>query len=92
MKELELLQQKLEQLIKRFSALQAEKEKWEQAGMRQAEIITALQTRIDTLESELQLKSVALSASGKHTESDKEQLKQHLDKVIREIEKNIELL
>lgn len=92
MKELELLQQKLEQLIKRFTALQAEKERLEQAGQKQAGIISELQAKIAALESELQLKSVALSASGSHSEEEKQKLKIHLDRVIREIEKNIELL
>ncbi len=92
MKELELLQQKLEQLIKRFAALHAEKERLEQAGNRQAGIITALQNKIAALESELQFKSVALSTSGAHSDEEKQKLKTHLDRVIREIEKNIELL
>lgn len=92
MKELELLQQKLEQLIKRFAALQAEKEKLELAGQRQAGIITELKARITTLESDLQLKSVAISASGHYSEEEKQELKMHLDRVIREIEKNLELL
>ena len=92
MKELELLQQKLEQLIKRFTALQAEKERLEQVGRKQDGIITELRTKIAVLESELQLKSVAFSATGTHSEEEKQKLKIHLDHVIKEIEKNIELL
>jgi len=92
MKELELLQQQLEQLIKRFTALQAEKDKLELAGQRQAEIITELKARVTVLESDLQLRSVALSASGHHSEDKKLELRTHLDRVIREIEKNLELL
>lgn len=92
MKELELLQQKLEQLMKHFSASQAEKERLEKANVRQAAIIAGQEEKIAALETELQLKSVALSAGGIHTEAEKQKLKVHLDKVIRTIEKNIELL
>ena len=92
MKELELLQQKLEQLIKRFSALQAEKERMEQLNKRQAGIITAQEEKITALEAELQSSSVVLSASGTFSGLEKEKLKAQLDRVIREIEQNIELL
>jgi cysteine sulfinate desulfinase/cysteine desulfurase-like protein len=90
MKELELLQQKLEQLLKRYAALQANVSRLEKTNARQAVVIEEQQTKIETLQKELQLKSVALSAT--YTGSDKDQLKQHLDKVIIEIEKNLELL
>jgi|GEM_PF-1778635 len=92
MKELELLQQRLEQLIRRFTALQAEKERMDKALARQAEIISGQQETINRLEQELQLKTVAGSVAGTASPAEKEQLKQHLDQVIREIEKNIELL
>jgi hypothetical protein len=90
MKELELLQQKLEQLLKRYAALQANASRLEKMNSRQAAVIEEQQTKIETLQKELQLNSVALSAT--YTGSDKDQLKQHLDKVIIEIEKNLELL
>jgi phage host-nuclease inhibitor protein Gam len=90
MKELELLQQKLEQLLKRYAALQANASRLEKINSRQAAVIEEQQTKIETLQKELQLNSVALSAT--YTGSDKDQLKQHLDKVIIEIEKNLELL
>lgn len=90
MKELELLQQKLEQLLKRYAALQANVSRLEKINSRQAAVIEEQQAKMDTLQKELQLKSVALSAN--YTGSDKEQLRQHLDKVIIEIEKNLELL
>ena len=90
MKELELLQQKLEQLLKQYAAVQANASRLEKINSRQTAVIEEQQTKIETLQKELQLKSVVLSAT--YTGSDKEQLKQHLDQVINEIEKNLELL
>lgn len=90
MKELELLQQKLEQLLKQYAAVQANASRLEKINSRQTAVIEEQQTKIETLQKELQLKSVVLSAT--YTGSDKEQLKQHLDQVITEIEKNLELL
>lgn len=90
MKELELLQQKLEHLLKRYAAMQAHVTRLETVNSRQAAVIQEQQGQMELLQKELQLKSVVLSAT--HAETDKEMLKQHLDKVIREIEKNIELL
>ncbi|MFA6056961.1 MAG: hypothetical protein WC756_02090 [Taibaiella sp.] len=90
MKELELLQQKLEQLLKQYAAVQANASRLEKINSRQAAVIEEQQTKMETLQKELQLKSVVLSAT--YTGSDKEQLKQHLDQVITEIEKNLELL
>lgn len=92
MKELELLQQRLEQLMKHFAAAQAEKERLEKNNLRQAALISEQEKTITKLETALQLKSVAISTAGAHTEEEKQQLKAHLDKVIRVIEKNIELL
>lgn len=91
MKELELLQQKLDQLIKRLAALQGEKDRLEQTCDRHAATISEQQEKIGALENALRLKSVALSASAAPT-GDKDQLKAHLNRVIREIEKNIEQL
>lgn len=90
MKELELLQQKLEQLLKNYAALQARAKRMEADHARQAVLIEEKQAKIETLQKELQLKSVAISATFSITEKD--QLKQHLDQVISEIEKNLELL
>jgi hypothetical protein len=90
MKELELLQQKLEQLLKQYAAVQANASRLEKINSRQAAVIEEQQTKIEILQKELQLKSVVLSAT--YTGSDKEQLKQHLDQVITEIERNLELL
>lgn len=91
MQELELLQQKLEQLLKRFVALQADQARLQQTVSRQTEIITDQKERILQLEKEIQLKSIVISASGTDGQ-EKEKLKKHLDNVIREIEKNIEML
>lgn len=91
MQELELLQQKLEHLLKRFVALQAEQTRLQQTVSKQTEIIADQKERIVQLEKEIQLKSVVISASGSDGQ-EKEKLKKHLDKVIREIEKNIEML
>lgn len=88
MKELESLQQKLEQLIKRYSALKAENERLEKMNAKQTEIIKAHEEKISALATELQMNSVAVAASG----DERQKLKQHLDSVIKEIEKNIELL
>lgn len=90
MKELELLQQKLDHLLKSYGTLQATYARLETANARQAATIEKQQLEIGTLQKELQLKSVAISAS--HSGPEKEQLKQHLDQVIAEIEKNLELL
>lgn len=90
MKELELLQQKLEHLLKRYAALQATATRLETAHARQVGIIREQALQISSLQKTLQLKSVAASAT--HSESEKEQFKQHLDQVIIEIEKNLELL
>ncbi|WP_118972767.1 hypothetical protein [Taibaiella koreensis] len=92
MKELESLQQKLEQLLKRHTALAGEKDRLEQLCDRHAGTISEQQDKITALETELRLKSVALSTAGTHAYKDKQQLKSHLERVIREIEKNIELL
>jgi hypothetical protein len=90
MKELELLQQKLEQLLKSYATLQARAKRMEQDNARQATVIDEKQAKIELLQKELQLKSIAISATFSTTEKD--QLKQHLDQVISEIEKNLELL
>lgn len=92
MKELELLQQKLEQLLKLFAASQADKERMEKANTRQAAVIAAQEEKIAALEQELQLRSVARSANGLLADDEKQRLKDHLDKLIQTIEKNIELL
>jgi hypothetical protein len=90
MKELELLQQKLEHLLKNHAALQLTLTRLETANAKQAATIEEQQGKIESLQKQLQLKSVAISAT--YSASEKEQLKQHLDQVISEIEKNIELL
>lgn len=92
MQELELLRSKLEQLIRRFSALQAENERMDKAHARQSEIISRQETEIEKLRAELRLHSVARSATGAFNREETERLKHYLDQVIREIEKNIELL
>lgn len=90
MKELELLQQKLDHLLKSYTALQLTTARLEAANAKQAATIEEQQGKIESLQKELQLKSVAISAT--YSASEKEQLKQHLDQVIAEIEKNLELL
>jgi len=92
MKELELLQQKLELLLKRYAAVLGEKERLEELCNRHTGTISDQQNKIAALETELQLKAVALSTTGTHAGEDKQKLKTHLERVIREIEKNIELL
>ena len=90
MKELELLQEKLQLLIKQYTALKTDTERLKKANDKRAAIIAEQQTTIENAQKELQRKAVILSASDSQTE--KENLKQHLDQVIRELEKNIESL
>ncbi len=89
MHELELLQQKLDQLLKRFASALADKERLEKTIAQQLLTIEQQQERIDNQEEELRARGVADSA---YTDRDREKLKKHLDKVIQAIEKNIELL
>jgi hypothetical protein len=91
MKELELLQEKLQQLLKHHSAVQSDLERLKKTNEKQSALIEQQKTELEKLQQELKLKSVAFSAGGS-TEEDKEKLKQHLDSVIREIEKNIDSL
>ncbi|HEY0298583.1 MAG TPA: hypothetical protein VGB84_05115 [Arachidicoccus sp.] len=90
MKELELLQERLQQLIKQYAALKADADRLKKANDKQAAIIADQQNTIEEVQRELQRKAVILSASD--AEAEKENLKQHLDRVIRELEKNIESL
>jgi hypothetical protein len=90
MKELELLQEKLQLLIKQYAALKTDTERLKKANAKQAAIIAEQQNTIENVQKELQRKAVVLSATD--TEAEKENLKQHLDQVIRELEKNIESL
>jgi len=91
MQELEFLQQKLSQLLKRFTALQADNERLGKTVKQQEQIIASQTEKISTLEQELQSKSVIDSAAGTD-EVQKQKLKKHLDNVIKEIEKNLEML
>jgi hypothetical protein len=91
MKELELLQEKLQQLLKHHSAVQSDLERLKKTNEKQSALIEQQKTELEKLQQELKLKSVAFSTGGS-TEEDKEKLKQHLDSVIREIEKNIDSL
>ena len=91
MQELLLLQQKVENILKRFTALQAEQERLERTLLQQKQQIADQTNKIELLEKELQSASVIQSADGvDHLQ--KEELKRHLDNVIRELEKNIERL
>ncbi|KAA5536569.1 hypothetical protein F0919_02555 [Taibaiella lutea] len=90
MKELELLQEKLQQLLKHHNAVQSDLDRLKKINEKQSALIEQQKTEIVKVQQELTLKSVAYSAGS--MEGDKEKLKQHLDLVIREIEKNIESL
>lgn len=91
MQELELLQQKLDALLKRFAALQAENERLEKGRQQLSGVIAAQQDKLSILETALKSRSVALSASDM-TEEQKANFKQHLEQLIGEIDKNIEML
>lgn len=90
MKELELLQDKLQQLLKHHNAVQSDLDRLKKINEKQTALIEQQKAELDQVRQELTLKAVALSASG--FDGNKEDLKQHLDLVIREIEKNIESL
>lgn len=90
MKELELLQEKLQQLLKHHNAVQLDLERLRKTNEKQNAIIEKQKLDIEEVKRALTQKSVAFSANGFN--DDKESLKQHLDLVIREIEKNIESL
>lgn len=91
MQELELLQQKLDALLKRFAALQAENERLEKGRQQLSGVIAAQQDKLSILETALKSRSVALSALDM-TEEQKANFKQHLEQLIGEIDKNIEML
>lgn len=91
MQELELLQQKLDALIRRFAALQAENERLEKNKQQLSGIITDQQQKLEQLETLLRSRSVALGAADMDGEQ-KEQLRRHLEQLISEIDKNIEML
>jgi len=91
MQELEFLQQKVNSLLKRFTALQADNERMRKTIVQLEQRSTEQAAKILELEQELQLKSVINSASGLEGE-EREKLKKHLDNVINEIEKNLGML
>ena len=91
MQELELLQQKLDALIRRFAALQAENERLEKNKQQLSGIITDQQQKLEQLETLLRSQSVAIGAAEMNGEQ-KEQLRRHLEQLISEIDKNIEML
>jgi vacuolar-type H+-ATPase subunit D/Vma8 len=91
MQELELLQQKLDALLKRFTALQAENERLEKGRQQLSGVIAEQQDKLTALENALKSRSVALSASDM-TEDQRAHFKQHLEQLIGEIDKNIEML
>ncbi len=91
MQEIELLQQKLNQLIKQYIALQADhKSLSKQLSQQQGQLQEQAQ-QIALLEQKLKFTSVAQSA-GVVAEEQKEQLKAQLSHLIQEIDRNIELL
>jgi hypothetical protein len=91
MQELNLLQKKLNGLIKAYSALQAEGEQLRKINEKQRKEIEKQEKAIRNLEEQLQW-----SATGKAInmldDEKKEFLKQQLDKALLELEKNIALL
>lgn len=91
MQELEFLQQKVNSLLKRFTALQADNERMRKTIVQLEQRSTEQAAKILELEQELQLKSVINSASGLEGD-EREKLKKHLDNVINEIEKNLGML
>jgi uncharacterized membrane protein (DUF106 family) len=90
MKELELLQERLRDLLKQYIAMKSDMERLRKTNEKHLATIAQQQHAIENVQKELQAKAVVLSASS--IIDHKEDLKQHLDQVIREIEKNIESL
>lgn len=91
MQELEILQQKLDALVRRFAALQAENERLAKSKERLSVVIADQQEKLTALEAALKSRAVALGAS-EMPEAQKEQLKQNLEQLISEIDRNIEML
>jgi hypothetical protein len=91
MQEIELLQQKLNQLIKQYIALQADHRSLSKQLTQQQGQLQEQAQQIALLEQKLKFTSVVQSA-GVVAEEQKEQLKTQLCHLIQEIDRNIELL
>jgi chromosome segregation ATPase len=91
MKELELLQQKVEQLIKQYTALKAEHERLNKKFEKQSTMLFQREEELKNTQEELKWQSVTQAATSLTSEA-KEKLKLHLEQIISEIEKNIEML
>ncbi len=89
MNELDLLHERLDQLLKRFTSVKVDNERLGNIVRQQSQQINKQKGQIARLEEALHAVQVASSVS---SEQDKENLKKHLEKVIRVIEKNIEML
>jgi len=90
MKELELLQEKLQHLVRKYQSMQADLERLKKANEKLQSTIAGQQKTMEDMTRDLQARSVVLSSES--SGNNREALKQHLDLVIREIEKNIESL
>jgi len=91
MEELHLLQKKITALLKQHAAMEADYAAMQKTIAQQHSVIQAHQEKIEALQKELQWNAVTQASSVLDPEK-KAYLKQQLDKVLKELEKNIDLL
>ena len=89
--ELELLQEKLGKLLKKYAALQAEHLRLQQLHDKQEELIAGQQQKIAELEKQVQVQAIA-DVDITELGIKKEDLKKYLEQVIGEIDKNLAML
>lgn len=91
MKELEILESRIERLIKASTGWIAEKKRLEKLLSDQEHTIRSLTARLEAVNQETASRSVAQTVSNM-PDMDKSDLKAYLDQVIQSIENNIQLL
>jgi hypothetical protein len=89
MQELELLNDKLDNLLKKYSGLQAENTRLKQTITQQTRSIEALNEKLSTLEQDIMLSNINKVGL---SDEEKEGMKKQLDNVIGEIDKILSTL